>query len=61
MNTMPPPVDTRPTEQELRAWIQDLDYVLDGGYALPDFKRTDMEEKRAEYRRKLRHFYGAEA
>jgi hypothetical protein len=61
MNTPTVPAAARPTEEELRTWIRDLDYVLAGEYALPDFKRTDMEMKRAEYRRKLREFYGAEA
>jgi hypothetical protein len=60
MNTTIANADSRPTEPELRAWIRDLDYVLDGGYALPDAKRADMEKKRAEYQRKLREFYGPE-
>jgi hypothetical protein len=47
-----------PSEEELRAWVRDLDYVLNSEYALPDGKRADMQEKRTEYVRKLRKFYG---
>jgi hypothetical protein len=58
MNEPTPPA--QPSEAELRSWIAKLDEVLDSGIALPDGKRQDMELKRKEYRRKLRHFYGTD-